>query len=171
MPFIICVRRHTLPSILATFERRLGQTPDAERATALAEIAHITRLRLAGLVDGPGQAVTEGWLSTHVLDAAAGRPASGMPVELFELDGELRTRRATSVTNADGRTEAPLLPPGQLRIGIYELRFDVGAYFQGQPEPSFLGVVPIRFAVSDPETHYHVPLLVSPGAYSTYRGS
>ncbi len=170
-PFIICVRRHTLPSILANFEQRLNGAPHAERTAALAEIAHITRLRLTALVDGPGKPATEGWLTTHVLDTAAGRPAARMTVALFELNGERRTLRAATVTNADGRTDAPLIPHGSLRIGVYELRFDVGAYFQSQPDPSFLGVVPIRFAVAEPETHYHVPLLVSPGAYSTYRGS
>ena len=168
-PFIICVRRHTLPSLLAQFESRLRNTPETERATALSEIAHITRLRLSGLLDAPDAA--EGWLTTHVLNAATGRPAAGMAIRLYELAGETRTLRAEAVTNDDGRTDAPLLPRGRLRIGTSELRFDVGAYFQHQDTPAFLDEVPIRFGVSEPETHYHVPLLVSPGAYSTYRGS
>ncbi len=172
-PFIICVRRHTLASILANFERRLTADAAEERRAALAEIGHITRLRLVGLVDGPGKPPTEGWLSTHVLDAATGRPAQGMDLALYELNGERAILRATATTNADGRTPTPLLAPGQLRIGQYELRFSVGAYFArtAPRDPPFLGVVPVRFGVAEPETHYHVPLLVSPGAYSTYRGS
>ena len=80
---------------------------------------------------------------------------------------------SAAVTNADGRTDRPLLSGTPLRIGVYELQFHVGEHFRGRlPEqPAFLDVIPIRFGISDPETHYHVPLLVSPGAYSTYRGS
>jgi len=171
-PFILCVRRHTLASIIAQFERRLGHDIAVERGAALLEISHITRLRLDAMVVGGG-ASKQGWLSTHVLNAATGRPAAGVALELFELDGARFIPRASAITNEDGRTNAPLITHGQLRIGQYELRFDVGAYFAGTlPEdPAFLGIVPIRFGVSDPEAHYHVPLLVSPGAYSTYRGS
>jgi 2-oxo-4-hydroxy-4-carboxy-5-ureidoimidazoline decarboxylase len=171
-PFIICVRRHTLSSIITQFERRVTQDVAMERQTALMEISHITRRRLEAMVDGPGRS-TQGWLSTHVLNAATGRPAAGVSVELSELDGDRRITRAATVTNADGRTDRPLIAQGDLRIGHYELRFGVGAYFAGAlpEEPAFLGIVPIRFGVSEPEAHYHVPLLVSPGAYSTYRGS
>jgi 5-hydroxyisourate hydrolase len=112
-----------------------------------------------------------GKLTTHVLDTARGRPAKGMAVELF-LHGE---RLAVTRTNADGRTDEPLLGPGELRAGSYELVFDVGAYFAGAglaaDEQPFLALVPIRFGVADPDASYHVPLLVSPWAYSTYRGS
>jgi 5-hydroxyisourate hydrolase len=101
-------------------------------------------------------------LSTHVLDTARGRPAAGVPIEL-RRDGELIAR---TVTNADGRTDAPLLT--ELVAGEYELLFAVGDYFG---ERAFLDRIPIRFAVSDPAAHYHVPLLVSPWSYSTYRGS
>jgi 2-oxo-4-hydroxy-4-carboxy-5-ureidoimidazoline decarboxylase len=172
-PFIICVRRRTRASIMSEFERRLGQFRDAEFATALHEIGLITRLRLVDLVDGPGKPVTEGRLSTHVLDTARGRPAAGMAIELFEIDGETAIRLAVAVTNADGRTDVPLLPCGPLPIGLYELRFHVGPFYAGvvEDEPAFLGVVPVRFGVAEAEGHYHVPLLVSPGAYSTYRGS
>jgi 2-oxo-4-hydroxy-4-carboxy-5-ureidoimidazoline decarboxylase len=172
-PFIICVRRHTLGSIIAHFERRLESSEAVERATALAEIGHITRLRLAGLVDGPGTDPLAGWLSTHVLDTASGRPAAGMAVTLFELDGERAIARGRAITNQDGRTDSPLLPRGELRIGLYELRFAVAEYFAGAlaGQLAFLEIVPIRFGISDPAAHYHVPLLVSPGGYSTYRGS
>ena len=101
-------------------------------------------------------------LTTHVLDIAAGRPAAGVAVTLVREDEVV----ATAVTNADGR--ATLLE--SLEAGVYELRFAVGDYFGGT-ELSFLDVVPVRFGVSDPQTHHHVPLLVAPWAYSTYRGS
>ena len=102
-------------------------------------------------------------LTTHVLDLARGRPAAGVAIELAR-GGEVL---ATAVTNADGRTDAPLLDA--LEAGTYELCFAVGDYFGG--ESRFLDVVPVRFTVSDPDAHHHVPLLVAPGGYSTYRGS
>ncbi len=119
-----------------------------------------------------------GRLTTHVLDTARGRPATGMGVELSRLDtssGERNVLKAVR-TNADGRTDSPLLADEELDGGVYELTFDVGAYFTGQPEagsadPPFLEKVPIRFGISDPSAHYHVPLLVSPWSYSAYRGS
>jgi 5-hydroxyisourate hydrolase len=102
-------------------------------------------------------------LTTHVLDIARGRPAAGVAIELLR-DGETL---ASAVTNADGRTDAPLLD--RLEAGTYELRFAVGDYFGG--EPGFLDVVPVRFRITDRDAHHHVPLLVAPGGYSTYRGS
>jgi hydroxyisourate hydrolase len=116
---------------------------------------------------------SEGRLTTHVLDTARGRPAEGMAIELFR-QGE-RERLVATRTNADGRTDAPLLADGELRAGSYELVFDVGSYFAGaglasEDEP-FLGLVPVRFGIADPGAGYHVPLLVSPWSYSTYRGS
>ena len=104
-------------------------------------------------------------LTTHVLDIATGRPAAGVAIELLRGDEVL----ATAVTNADGRTDGPLLE--RLEPGTYELRFAVGDYFATSAEPAFLDVVPVRFGVSDPGAHHHVPLLVAPGGYSTYRGS
>lgn len=166
-PFILCVRRHTRASLMAQFRRRVLADPAAELDAALAEIAHITRLRLVAKVDGPGAPTVHGWLSTHVLDTARGRPAAGIPVELSEPGGPVLAR---TVTNADGRTDSPLLSGAPLRIGVYELRFTVGGYFGGDGVP-FLDVIPVRFGISEPEAHYHVPLLVSPGAFSTYRGS
>jgi 5-hydroxyisourate hydrolase len=115
-----------------------------------------------------------GGLTTHVLDTASGRPAAGMNLELFVLEGEQRRRIRSLATNADGRTDGPLLPPEEFAAGLYELVFDVAGYFAGEkalPDPPFLGSVPIRFGIADPEAHYHVPLLVSPWSYSTYRGS
>lgn len=106
-----------------------------------------------------------GRLTTHVLDTAAGRPAGGIPVTL-RRDGRVLAR---AVTNADGRTDAPLLDGAGLTPGVYELEFEVGAHFAATP--GFLDRVPVRFTVADPGQAYHVPLLVSPWAYSTYRGS
>jgi 5-hydroxyisourate hydrolase len=106
-----------------------------------------------------------GRLTTHVLDTAAGRPAAGVPVTLHR-DGRPVAR---AVTNAGGRTDAPLLEGAALVPGVYELVFEVGGHFAATP--GFLDHVPVRFRVADASEHYHVPLLVSPWSYSTYRGS
>ena len=114
-----------------------------------------------------------GRLSTHILDTARGCPANGVGIRLFSLD-KTRELRASAVSNADGRTEAPLLEDGAMHTGTYELEFDVGAYFAANgtnlDEPRFLDTVIIRFSINDAE-NYHVPLLVTPWSYSTYRGS
>jgi 2-oxo-4-hydroxy-4-carboxy-5-ureidoimidazoline decarboxylase len=167
-PFIVCVRRHTRDSILRQFERRLAHDAEAEREAALHEIGLITRLRLVALVDGPGMPVTTGRLSTHVLDTGKGCPAPGVRITLHEIGGSARALLKEAVTNADGRTDAPLMSGGPLRIGSYELTFHMGDYFG---ETGFLDVVPIRFCIAEPEGHYHVPLLVTPWSYTTYRGS
>lgn len=167
IPFIICVRRHTRDSILRHFQRRLGNDPLTERTQALTEIGLITRLRLNALVDGPGKPVTDGRLSTHVLDTLAGKPAAGIAVTLHEVGASARGLIAQAVTNADGRTDKPLISGEPLRIGTYELTFDVGSYYKS----GFLDRVPIRFGIAEPEGHYHVPLLMTPWSYTTYRGS
>ena len=114
-----------------------------------------------------------GRLSTHILDTTHGCPAEGVAIRLFALD-DTRTLRGTAVTNADGRTDDPLLEGAAMRTGTFELEFDVGAYFASRrtavDDPPFLDTVVVRFAVNG-EQNYHVPLLVSPWAYSTYRGS
>lgn len=114
-------------------------------------------------------------LSTHVLDTANGRPATGMVVELYRTNGDEATLVSRHTLNADGRTDAPLFKDGELQRGTYRLVFAVAAYFtqQGtvQSDPPFLGKVALDFGVADTSQHYHVPLLVSPWAYSTYRGS
>jgi 2-oxo-4-hydroxy-4-carboxy-5-ureidoimidazoline decarboxylase len=174
-PFIICVRRHTRDSILAQFERRLTHDAAAEFEAALQEIYYITRLRLVARVMGEGMPRVDGRLSTHVLDIHAGRPASGMAVELCELSGGQFYSIVTTVTNADGRTDRPLIGERPLPIGRYELRFAVGDHYRsrGVPgdDPPFLDIVPLRFSIAEPEGHYHVPLLCTPWSYSTYRGS
>ena len=174
-PFIVCVRRHTRESILRQFERRLLHDAASEAAAALAEVAHITRLRLVDKVAGEGMPEVNGRLSTHVLDSHAGRPAAGMVVELYELNAERYHRVTIASTNADGRPERPLISGRPLPIGRYELRFHVGDHFRSRGieagDPPFLDVVPLRFSLAEPEGHYHVPLLCTPWSYSTYRGS
>ena len=174
-PFIVCVRRQTRDSILASFDRRLNNDIETEIAASLAEIGFITRLRLVAKVTGPGMPVTMGRVSTHVLDTVLGKPAAGVAISLHEI-GESGTATVVStVTNHDGRTDAPLISGMPLRIGTYELRFHIGAYFArtgaAVGSPPFLDMVPIRFSIAEPEGHYHVPLLVSPWTYTTYRGS
>jgi hydroxyisourate hydrolase len=115
-------------------------------------------------------------LTTHVLDLTRGGPAPGVAVELYEIEpGEKRRLIVAATTNSDGRTDRPLIAPAEARVGTFELVFHVADYFSRQgaqvADPPFLGLVPIRFAVAEPAAHYHVPLLVSPGGYSTYRGS
>jgi 5-hydroxyisourate hydrolase len=116
-----------------------------------------------------------GRLTTHVLDTMSGEPGAGIAVELFRLEGERQQRLARVTTNADGRSAAPLLEGAELTAGVYELRFHVGDYFRSRAvalaKPAFLDLVPVRFGIADPARHYHVPLLISPFGYSTYRGS
>jgi 5-hydroxyisourate hydrolase len=114
-------------------------------------------------------------LSTHVLDIAQGCPARGVQIELWSLASGVRKLLKTVRTNADGRTDQPLLVAEEMRAGQYELVFYVGDYFAGKtssdPQARFLDRVPVQFGIADPTASYHVPLLVSPWAYSTYRGS
>jgi 2-oxo-4-hydroxy-4-carboxy-5-ureidoimidazoline decarboxylase len=176
IPFIICVRRHAKDSILREFERRLHNDTAGEQQTALGEISRIAALRLDQHVRGPDRLKVHGLLSTHVLDTYHGHPAAGVTIEFFEIasSGDVRLL-SRIVTNADGRTDRPLVADQPIPIAQYELRFGVGDYFvrKGTPvtDPPFLGIVPIRFAVAEPEAHYHVPLLATPWSYSTYRGS
>jgi len=108
-----------------------------------------------------------GKITTHILDTARGKPGAGIVITLHRIEsaGNILITRAT--TNADGRTDGPLLSDDALVAGIYELTFFMGDYFQ----EGFLETVPVRFRVDDPGVHYHVPLLCSPWSYSTYRGS
>jgi 5-hydroxyisourate hydrolase len=116
-----------------------------------------------------------GKLTTHVLDTANGRPGAGIKVELFALAGATRRALKTTITNDDGRCDQPLLEGDALVAGEYELVFGAGDYFASigtkVPEPRFVDRVVLRFGVADASAHYHVPLLVSPWSYSTYRGS
>jgi 5-hydroxyisourate hydrolase len=116
-----------------------------------------------------------GRLSTHVLDIVKGKPARGVAIELFAIENERRRSILQTTTNADGRTDAPLMTGETFRTGTYELVFHVGPYFRSSgmaaADPPFLDAVPVRFSIAEPDGHYHVPLLVSPWSYSTYRGS
>ncbi|WP_421701726.1 hydroxyisourate hydrolase [Aliiroseovarius sp.] len=115
-----------------------------------------------------------GFLTTHVLDTARGCPAEGIKILLYRVSGNSHRKIAEAVTNADGRTDVPILPEGDFKPGTYELIFFAGDYLratgQAGAEPLFLDQVPIRFGMSE-DDHYHVPLLLSPYGYSTYRGS
>jgi len=171
-PFIIAVRNATKALILAAFESRTENDPTTEMATALREVGKIAWMRLLEkVIPAP-----TGRLTTHVLDTAAGKPAGGLPVDLFAVNAQgPQTLLATFVTNADGRLDAPALEGERLKAGTYELLFHAGIYFAraglATDAPAFLDSIPIRFAISNPESHYHVPLLLSPWSYSTYRGS
>ena len=176
IPYIVCVRRHTKDSILRDFEQRLPNDAETETRRSIAEICRIAALRLDQLVSADDRLKVHGRLSTHVLDNHSGKPAPGIAVELVELaalgEGRVITR---AMTNLDGRTDQPLIGGRPLPIGRYELRFGVGKYYaeRGVPvsDPPFLDEIPLRFSVAEPEGHYHVPLLVTPWSYSTYRGS
>jgi 5-hydroxyisourate hydrolase len=117
----------------------------------------------------------DGRLTTHVLDTSVGRPAGALEVVLYRLEGERRRELKRTATNADGRCDEPLLVGPDMASGRYEIVFHAGRYFRESgaklPEPAFLDEVPIRFGIADASAHYHVPLLISPYGYSTYRGS
>ena len=108
-----------------------------------------------------------GYLTTHVLDTGAGKPAAGLRIDLYRVEGDARTHLKTVTTNADGRTDAQILPAEEFATGTYELVFHAGDYLGKR---DFLDVIPLRFTMSE-ASHYHVPLLLSPYSYSTYRGS
>ena len=175
-PYIVCVRRHTRDSVLRDFERRLPNDVATEMQKSVEEICRIAALRLDQLVAADDRLQVHGRLSTHVLDTHSGKPAAGIAVELIELSDLGASRVLTrAVTNSDGRTDQPLIGGRPVPIGRYELHFTVGKYFadRGVPlsDPPFLDQIPLRFSVSEPEGHLHVPLLVTPWSYATYRGS
>jgi 2-oxo-4-hydroxy-4-carboxy-5-ureidoimidazoline decarboxylase len=175
-PYIVCVRRHTKESILRDFERRLPNDANTEMQKSIEEICRIAALRIDQLVMSDDRLQVHGRLSTHVLDSHSGRPAAGIAVELVELSDLGVSRVVTrAISNSDGRTDQPLIHGRPLPIGRYELTFSVGSYFAGRQvamsDPPFLDQIPLRFSVSEPEGHLHVPLLVTPWSYATYRGS
>ena len=175
-PYIVCVRRHSRDSILRDFERRLPNDAKTEMQTSIEEICRIAALRIDQLVASEDRLPVQGRLSTHVLDTHGGRPAAGVVVELVELAERGANRVVTrTVTNMDGRTDRPLIGGRPVPIGRYELTFSVGDYFAARQvamsDPPFLDRIPLRFSVSEPEGHLHVPLLLTPWSYATYRGS
>jgi 5-hydroxyisourate hydrolase len=116
-----------------------------------------------------------GKLSTHVLDTTIGKPGAGVKIDLYRIEHSARQFVMTSITNADGRTDAPLLLDDALKQGVYELDFHAGDYFRARgvtlPTPAFVDVVTLRFGIADENVNYHVPLVCTPWSYSTYRGS
>jgi 2-oxo-4-hydroxy-4-carboxy-5-ureidoimidazoline decarboxylase len=175
-PYIVCVRRHTRDSILRDFARRVPNDAKTEMQRSIEEILRIAALRLDRLVTSDDRLNVHGQLSTHVLDNHNGTPAAGIVLELIELS-ELGASRVVTraITNSDGRTDAPLIVGRPVPKGRYELKFFIGNYFAARDvpmsDPPFLDEIPLRFAVSEPEGHLHVPLLVTPWSYATYRGS
>lgn len=175
IPFIVCVRRHTKDSILRQFAKRIDNSAEQEFETALEEVFRIAALRLDQKIEA-AELGLNGRLSTHVLDNHAGRPAGGMWLALRELSAGDEPRLLARVqTNSDGRTDAPLISGRPVPIGQYEILFAVADYYRDRnvplADPPFLDVVPVRFSIAEPEGHYHVPLLVTPWSYGTYRGS
>ncbi|WP_438752582.1 hydroxyisourate hydrolase [Pararhizobium sp. O133] len=118
---------------------------------------------------------SSGRLTTHVLDTALGKPAQGLRIDLFRIEGDERTLLRSVVTNSDGRVDGPMLEGDAFATGTYELLFHAGDYLRADgatlPDPAFLDLIPLRFGIADAGSHYHVPLLLSPFSYSTYRGS
>ncbi len=145
------------------------------------DLCGITVVAIAGelahdcLKSAQGNGMAEGRLTTHVLDTARGKPAAGVRIMLYRVSGNNHRKIAETVTNADGRTDAPMLAGKTLTAGTYELVFCAGDYLRDTGQVgdgvAFLDEIPIRFGVADAGAHYHVPLLISPFAYSTYRGS
>lgn len=175
IPFILCVRRHTKGSILKQFELRIDNAAEMEFETALSEVFRIAALRLDQKIENAGLGLN-GRLSSHVLDNHSGRPAAGMALALRELSDHDAPRLLVSTrTNIDGRTDEPLISGRPVPAGQYEILFSVADYYRTRgvalAEPPFLDLVPIRFSIAEPEGHYHVPLLVTPWSYGTYRGS
>lgn len=170
-PFITALRLHKdIASIFYELERRLAHGVDAELAENLCQIGEVLRGRLARLFGTP-----LGWLSTHVLDSVAGAPAAGMAFDLSVRDGMAWKRVGQGITNDQGRTDRPVLVDAMMRRDVFQLEFQVGAYFRERgialAAVPFLDQVPVRFGIDDPDLHYHVPLLCTPWTYSTYRGS
>lgn len=173
-PFILAVRQASKRTVLAAFERRVAAGKAAELAECVAQVHKIAWMRLLDVVEGNGA----GFLTCHVLDTCRGCPARGMAVSLRRLGdhGAGLPEEYAFTTNADGRLEGgPALRGAAFVPGAYEWTFRVGEYFASAGVPvaaqPFLGDVPIRFGIDNPEEHYHVPLLCSPWTFSTYRGS
>jgi hydroxyisourate hydrolase len=166
--FIVCATGKSAPEMLALLRERLPNAPAAELEIAAAEQRKITAIRLEKLLaEGPGMS----GITTHVLDTSLGRPASGVAVRLERREGSAWIELGRGGTDADGRCRN-LLPEGTtLQPAVYRLSFDSAAYFGARGVPTFYPEVGVVFEVREPAQHHHVPLLLSPFGYSTYRGS
>lgn len=172
-PFILAARNATKFTVLSAIEGRLNLVKHTEFSGALYQVSKIAWMRLLAAFDLQG---CKGFLTCHVLDTGNGCPAAGMRVKLTRLSPVDKAGFVKEfITNSDGRLDGPALKDDEFIVGIYEWTFYAGDYFarsntkiSGMP---FLDVIPLRFGIDDPEEHYHVPLLVSPWSYSTYRGS
>jgi 5-hydroxyisourate hydrolase/2-oxo-4-hydroxy-4-carboxy-5-ureidoimidazoline decarboxylase len=168
--FIVCATGKSAAEMLGLLEARLPNDPDSELRIAMGEQAKITAIRLNKLLDQPSSPQDKSQITTHVLDTSLGRPAGGMHIDLYEQAGKSWQALAQGMTDVDGRI-SDLLPPARiLSPGTYKLRFHSGAYFDANRIKGFYPQVEITFSLSD-ESHYHVPLLINPFGYSTYRGS
>ena len=171
-PFIKAVRGADKARILAAFEGRVDNAYHRELATALTEVDKIAWLRLLSTVEH----APTGKLTTHILDTAGGCPAAHLPLALWYLDADGGPARVGEfVTNDDGRLDGPALQGADVRPGLYQWVFEAGVYFaragHATTATPFLDRIPLSFGISNPEAHYHVPLLLSPWSISTYRGS
>ncbi len=169
-PFITAVRLHPdLASIFAAFERRLANEAGVELGETLRQIGEVMRGRLARMF-----AVPLGWLSTHILDSVSGAPAAGVTFDISVQEGDGWRHLHTGQTNAQGRTDRPVLSDDAMVRGVYQIEVHIGAYFRRRgaelSDPPFLDRVPLRVGIADPDAHYHVPLQCTPWTYSTYRG-
>lgn len=169
--FIVCATGKSAAEMLALLEARMGNDPEAELRIAAAEQSKITALRLAKLEPTEGNAGPMSPITTHVLDTSLGQPAEGVVVTLARLgDDDAAIDLRHGVTDGDGRITT-LLGPGPVEPGVYRLTFETTAYFASTRRESFYPRVEIAFHVVEGSEHYHVPLLLSPFGYSTYRGS
>jgi len=169
-PFVVAVRgQRDRAAILATLGARLEHDESSELGIALAEVAKIARFRLDDLLAD----VPAGRLTVHVLDTATGRPGEGMALELYRVEPNGRVALGAWRTNAEGRCDVPLLAGEAMVSGLYELVFAVGAWRagRGDADGGFYDEVPIRFRITDPAAAHHVPLILAPYGYATYRGS
>lgn len=175
-PFILAARNVTKYTVLAAIEGRLNMSKEAEFEGALYQVGKIAWMRLLSAFEIKGH---KGFLTCHVLDTAHGCPAEGMRIKLHRLTPPAHPEELAFVkefiTNSDGRLDGPALKDDDFIVGTYEWTFFAGDYFARKNTKTtgvpFLNDIPLRFGIDDPEEHYHVPLLVSPWSYSTYRGS
>jgi hydroxyisourate hydrolase len=168
--FLIRAAGRTAEEMLTALRERLGHTPEQEEPIVAQQLREIAVLRLEQSLSGEErERMSVSHVTTHILDTAAGKPAAGVAVELYARDGEAWSQIGSGTTDADGRVKD--LGPERLESGSYRLQFATGAYFAGIGQETFFPEVSLTFTVNENEEHYHVPLLLSPFAFSTYRGS